>query len=165
MKTLDIIWKKIEGFDNYSISNTGLVRNDKTGKLRCINISNGYYNIMLFINSKRKKFRLHRLLYNTFICKIPDGLFINHKNEIKTDNRLENLEVCDNRYNISYSIKETKTNERNITLTKNNKYRIHIYLNGKQNTFGSFNNLEDAIKKRNEIYKQYNIETLKTNLK
>lgn len=50
---------------------------------------NGYVTITFGRNSKR--IYIHRLMYEVFVGKIPNGLVIRHKNDIKTDNRLENL--------------------------------------------------------------------------
>ena len=98
------IWKDIPGFPEYQISNLGRVmsfKNQYGHGPRIIygeTTRSGY--IQVSMNKKRRK--IHRLVALAFIPN-PQGLpQINHKNEIKTDNRVENLEWCTGKYNINY---------------------------------------------------------------
>lgn len=95
--TLDetIKWEKIKDYPNYSISNTGLVRNDITGKLKQLrHDKNGYLVCGLYNHQKRKEYKIHRLIAEYFIPNPDNKPYINHINGIKDDNRLENLEWC-----------------------------------------------------------------------
>jgi len=67
--------------------------------------NNGYNRITLIIDNKPKKLSIHRLIAECFIGKIPNGLVINHKNGIKTDNRIENLEYVTISYNVLHAYK------------------------------------------------------------
>lgn len=94
------IWKKIDGFENYSVSNKGRVRNDVSGRVLKTSSVRGYQLVMLCPG--RKMTRVHRLVAQAFIPN-PDNLpQVNHINEDKTDNRVENLEYCTAQYNINY---------------------------------------------------------------
>lgn len=66
---------------------------------------NGYFRTTLMVNGKPKKLTTHRLITECFLGKIPDKLVVNHKNGIKTDNRLENLEYVTVSYNVTHSYK------------------------------------------------------------
>lgn len=56
--------------------------------------SDGYYRISISIKGKTKIWGLHRLMAITFIANTDNKSTVNHKNGIKTDNSIENLEWC-----------------------------------------------------------------------
>ena len=99
-------WKKIKHNENYSISENGKVRNDNTKKLKrpYINKQNGYMYVDLWENNKSTKCPIHRLLAETFIPNPENKPQINHKNGVKTDNRVENIEWCTNEENLEHSM-------------------------------------------------------------
>lgn len=68
----------------------------------------GYLFVSLYKGGKLKNYKVHRLIAQTFIESYRDNLEINHKNEIKDDNRVENLEMCDRQYNIDYGNRTKK---------------------------------------------------------
>lgn len=103
------IWKDITEFEGlYQISNYGRVKSLKrtTTKEHIMKISytkRGYCRINLYKNKRKKNFFVHSLVMNTFGSnKYQDGLQINHKDENKWNNHINNLEWCDNLYNIRY---------------------------------------------------------------
>ena len=85
------IYKKIEGKQNYSVSNIGNVRNDKTGRILKLNKkSNGYLQVML--GRKTTPLYVHRLVATAFVGNPLKKPQVNHINGDKGDNRAENLE-------------------------------------------------------------------------
>lgn len=77
----------------YLVSNFGRIFSLKSNKLlKQTDRGNGYLCVSLMINRKKKTFDVHRLVAEAWLPN-PDNLSdVNHKNEDKTDNRLENLE-------------------------------------------------------------------------
>lgn len=103
------IWKDIEGYEQlYQISNLGNVKslgNDRARKdkiLKPTKNKDGYLFVGLNKQGNRKNHLIHRLVAKAFLPNPQNLPQVNHKNEIKTDNRVENLEFCDAKYNINY---------------------------------------------------------------
>lgn len=89
------VFKEIEGFNSYKISNIGRVINDKGQELKHRILSNrGYKQVSLWDGKKHKKKYIHRLLAVAFIPNPNNYRTVNHINGIKTDNSLSNLEWC-----------------------------------------------------------------------
>jgi len=101
--TMKEIWKNIKGFENYLISNFGKVKRLDNHKELKPRIHNSYQRIALYKDGKQFNFFVHRLILMNFIGQIPN-LVCNHKNGIKTDNRLENLEWVTIKENIHHAI-------------------------------------------------------------
>lgn len=99
------IWKDIKGYEGlYKVSSKGRILGVKRNKeVKPILVKSGYYVVNLSKNNKIKQFRVQRLVAIAFLpnpCGYP---IINHKDENKTNNNVENLEWCDDKYNIEYS--------------------------------------------------------------
>lgn len=90
------IWKDINNYENlYKVSNLGNIFSIKNNKLLSLwKDKDGYLRCNLKHNKKIKQATVHRLVAETFISNPENKLQINHKNGIRNDNRVENLEWC-----------------------------------------------------------------------
>lgn len=98
---MEEIWKIVDECPNYSVSNLGRVKNNKTNKLMKPNYGKDKYHR---VELSGKKFLVHRLVAKAFIPN-PDNLpAINHKDSVRNNNVVENLEWCTIEYNTRYSL-------------------------------------------------------------
>lgn len=112
------IWKTLECLNyNYEVSNFGRIRgidrvtNTSDGKdcfrkgviMKVHNRKNHYSSIAISINGKHKTFQLHRLVALAFLPNPNNYPCVNHKDENKHNNNVDNLEWCTYRYNSYYS--------------------------------------------------------------
>lgn len=112
------IWKDIINYEGYyQISNKGRVKSLDRIIINCNNINqslkgnilkeridgSGYSYVELHKNNKYSIFKIHRLVAQAFIPNVNNLPFINHKDENKQNNFVENLEWCTQSYNILYS--------------------------------------------------------------
>lgn len=103
-------WRAIDGFENYMVSNCGRVKSINSyhgrggGILTAAKRTDGYLTVVLYNKGKRFPKTVHRLVAMAFIDN-PDGLeMVNHKDENKENNVVDNLEWCSRGYNQLYSI-------------------------------------------------------------
>lgn len=84
---------KIKGFESYVVSREGKVVNTRTGRVLKYDYTNvGYARVTLSENGKLKREAVHRIVAKHYIPNPDNSKFVNHKNGVKTDNRVENLE-------------------------------------------------------------------------
>lgn len=87
------------------IRSNGRLDNRKGKKLKPGIDKDGYLRITLTNNGKRKSYCVHRLVARAYLKDYNEQLQVNHKNGIKTDNRVDNLEMVTLQENIKHSIK------------------------------------------------------------
>ena len=120
------VWKDIKGFEGrYQVSNLGQVRSIdvKVGNrffirriLVPIKNSQGY----MIVNLSRKAHKVHRLVAIAFLDNPNNYRCVNHKDENKANNRVDNLEWCSYKYNNNYGT-------RNARISQNNGRKIAQY--------------------------------------
>lgn len=104
------LWKDIKGYENiYQISSLGNVKScnyNRTGIARILKpiITKGYLCVGLNIKGQQKKYKIHKLVAEAFIPNPDNKLQINHKNGLKTDNRVENLEWSTAKENLRHAL-------------------------------------------------------------
>ena len=136
---MEEIWNDVIGFEGlYQASNLGNVKSiERTVVAPCrwggerkmtfqekivkqFKTNSGYLKVMLSKNGIRYNKDVHRLVYEAFNGIIPKGMYVNHKDECKTNNVLTNLEIMTPSENINYGtaidrMKETKRGKKNLT--------------------------------------------------
>lgn len=102
-------WKPVEGYEGlYEVSNLGEVKslgNNKKRKEKLLSPgknNKGYLFVYLSKNGVGKPFTIHHLVYEAFVGEIPKGWDVNHLDENKENNHLENLEACSHGDNIRW---------------------------------------------------------------
>ena len=140
---MEEIWKPI-GYEGYEVSNLGRIKSykyDKTnGKImKPYKNTKGYLQIDLQIDGRKRENRVHlsvhRLVAIAFIPN-PDNLpQVNHKDEDKTNNCVDNLECCTNDYNAHYGTHIERVAE---------KIRMPIYSVDKQGNIEHFPGVREA---------------------
>lgn len=97
-------FKEIERFSNWKIGDEGTVYSKFLGRNLRPNVNkNGYVVVRYKDKDMSRGALVHRLVYEAFNGPIAEGMQINHKNGIKTDNRLENLEATTPSENITHA--------------------------------------------------------------
>jgi len=112
--------KEIEGYPGYevdtngvfysyriSMGRAGIRLSDKAKVIKGSLGKNGYliHNLGKLDSSDRERFYAHRLVYETFKGKIPKNMVVRHLNDIRTDNKLENLAIGTQKENIEDCLK------------------------------------------------------------
>lgn len=122
------IWKDIDGYGGkYQVSNLGRVRSTYAGTKHRIVIlkpmaqKNGYLYVMLWQNNKKKHKLIHRLVALSFIENPNNYSEVNHKDENKENNNMDNLEWCEHKTNINYGMCKQKISESKINHPRHSK--------------------------------------------
>lgn len=152
------IWKDIVGYENkYQISSFGRLRNINKG-IKPMVATNGYLVACLWKNNKQKKILLHRLVAQAFLENPQKYEEVNHIDEDKKNNRVENLEWCSHQYNMNYGKIKEKISKANSGKTASDETRLKLSENSKDRIWINNGEKQKFIKKENKKnYHQWNI--------
>lgn len=136
-------WRDIEGYEGlYQVSNEGRVKSlpkewiggngAKLRKEETILKSGGtcwnrkYQMVVLCKNGKQKNMKVHRIVAQAFIPNPENKPFINHKDENPENNKVENLEWCDSKYNNNYGSRNERMSESQKTVGNKPVYQYSL---------------------------------------
>jgi len=134
---MEEIWKPVDQFPNYNVSNLGNIKNIITNKLLKIMYKDGYVNISLKHNELKKTFKVHRLIALAFIENPENKSDVNHKDKNKINNNVSNLEWMTRKENNIHRCKDL------IITTNKNKPICRIDKNTCE-ILETYNSIEDA---------------------
>lgn len=115
MKDIIEEWRPVVGFEGlYEVSDLGRVKSlnyRRTGKEKILKPKkcNGGYLQLCLSNGKCRIMRMvHRMAAEAFLGECPAGLEVNHLDENKENNRVDNLEYCSRKYNVNYGTRTAR---------------------------------------------------------
>ena len=157
---MEEIWKDIPSYEGlYQASNLGRVkslarwrRNGNGGYITKEKIlsnkcdSSGYYLMNLYKDGKMKNYRMHQLVAMAFLGHNPNGfnLLVDHIDNDKLNNRVDNLQITTNRHNSSKNRKNESGYTGVFWCNLFKKWRSRIHFNGKRINLGFFENKIEA---------------------
>lgn len=184
---MEEVWKEVEGYENYEVSNMGRVRSVdrevyqegigirklKGRTVKPWNNGNGYYKVCLGSyrtpDGKRKhptEF-VHRLVAKAFLDNPNNFKDVDHINYDRADNRVSNLRWVTRRDNIRHSLpnqpltikaaKLANTGHKYITKRVQTRYEVNVPISRGSRVVKSFKDLDTAIKWRNEKLKDIGV--------
>lgn len=120
------IWRDIKGFEGlYQASSEGRIRsidrivdNSRYGKEKLKGRilkpykAQDYYAVKMFLNGKGYPKRVSRIIYETFIGPIPEGMQVNHIDENKTNNSISNLNLMTPKENSNWGTRVRRANKK-----------------------------------------------------
>jgi hypothetical protein len=156
-------YRTIKGFEKYSVSNLGNVKNNESNKLLKSNITKyGYRHISFSINKVVTSFQVHRLVGLAFLENNENKSDIDHIDQNRTNNILSNLRWAtrsQNCYNKQIYTNNTSGSKGVKFCKQSNKWRSQINIDGIRIHLGIFTDKQDAINIRvqraNELFGIY----------
>ncbi len=118
-------WRPVVGYEGwYEVSDHGRVKRVRKGHRTRVGfilrpkIAHGYEQVGLTRDAVQRWFSVHRLMMAAFVGPCPAGKEVNHKNGVKADNRLCNLEYVTHKENMRHAVKVKGVGRWNIKLTE-----------------------------------------------
>lgn len=144
-------WRDIKGYEGlYQVSNLGRIKSlnyrssNREEILKLHNNKKGYKQIRLSKEKTRKSYLVHRLVAQEFIPNPYNLPEINHKDECKYNNVVENLEWCTSKYNANYGTKIKRASNNNSGAKNYKSRKIKCVTTGEV-----FDTMTEASKKYN----------------
>lgn len=146
-------WKAIKGYDNYSVSTLGRVRNDKTGRILKSNSNNkGYLFVGLSKNCKGRSEKIHRLVADAFIENVYNLPIVDHIDRDRKNNEVSNLRWSTHSANTRNGARCINAVSKFNGVHKNgNSWRAQVVVNQSKIHLGYFEKDTEAAKAFNKF--------------
>ena len=149
------IFVKIDGYDDYFISDHGQVISTKNNKIKYLSPGNngrGYLQVYLSKNGKQKNKKIHRLIAEHFIDNPNNLPQVDHIDQNKTNNNINNLRWVSHQQNLF------NTKAKGYYLRKDTgKYKAYINLDNKLIHLGHYDTEEEARQAYLDAKEKYHI--------
>lgn len=166
MEAINEVWRSVDGYMNYQVSNIGRVRNISSGKiLTPCKCNCGYDRVTLVKDGKNKTYRIHCLVANEFLDKpeSTEKLIVDHIDRNKQNNTVLNLRYATHSQNFMNKDKTSKTTSsqyKGVSFDKKSKkFKAYITVDKKVTHIGFFNTEEEAAiaynEKASELYQDF----------
>ena len=146
---LEEAWKPVEGYEGrYEVSNFGRVRSfaqdSRGGKIKAGHPTHkGYRHILLYDGRGGKRwYPIHRLVAAAFLPNPGNLPQVNHKDEVKTNNRVDNLEWYTNDYNMNYGTRNERAGKANECCEATSRKVYSVDENGQVDYYDSIGEAE-----------------------
>ena len=171
MEDIDWKWIKMISEEGIEYDYTNMYRIYRDGKVesvkrkgckqnRFLNGSTdtkGYKRIDLSKDNKRKTYKIHRIIAIHFLPNPHNFSQVDHINQEKCDNSIENLRWCSSSTNNRNLTKKRKCDlPRGVTITPSGKYQVHISINNKRKYLGTYDTIEEA----SNVYEEARLEQI-----
>ena len=157
---MEEIYKKIDDYDNYEVSNMGNVRNTNTNRILKPRKDCGYFRVGLYKNNIRKPFPIHRLVGFAFIPNPENLPCIDHIDRDRTNNSISNLRWISKSNNCRNRTKLQNSSSKYIGVCfdkREGKYKAQIRINNKNKHIGYYETEDDAGKAFDNYIKEHNL--------
>ena len=159
------VWRKVNGYEDYLISNKGRVKSLKRGKERFLRFGSSgtvYKNVTLYKFGKSKTYSVHSLVCLAFIGEKPNNLVIDHKDGNIKNNNVDNLHYVTQRLNTQKRGKKGHSSKYvGVHYEKSRKkFRARITVNKKRLCLGFRKSSIEAAKLYNDACIKYGFEPI-----
>lgn len=139
-------WRAVKDYEGlYEVSSLGNVRNANSGRvLNACRHRSGYLSVMLYKSKKPKRFNIHRLVASAFLNNSNNYEFVNHIDEDKSNNNVENLEWCSREHNMKHGTVSARLSKKRGHGARKGRPVIQIGDNGE--TLRTFESIASASK-------------------
>jgi hypothetical protein len=155
------LWKPIDEYPEYEVSSFGRVKrfykNGNNKILKPGTNENGYYYVNLYKSGKPKNIKIHRLVANAFIKNPSNKRCVDHIDNNKKNNHIHNLRfatLSENQMNRKQNNNNTSGQKGISWFKRDSKWHAYIKINGNKKHIGLYDNLDDAIKARQDKAKE-----------